>query len=427
MRRVVTSCVALTLAGMPAMGQGGDPARTHPGSLRVTSEIAGARGLTMAQRAAATAVTDRIVAILRRDPAIAHPVGYSVVLKSTARVRLPGDAPGMPFHSIVFGVVKYFETTDNGRGGRDVVEGNGGFDFQIAVNAAGYREEMEGTDSEPDRKPRIMGADPANTSVYRVTGTFRGRPIYGGSCTYLTNRTVPPIVPVTKERYLTVELLKMRATSARHDAQRAAQTSTPSNDALQRFLRDRPAREASNRQIIATLRQSGADSAQIRQATEAFRAAEAQQEAALRANIAGGTDQRIRDATQAGRAGEADRIAKAQSDLDALSPADRRSQAIVVPAERDQFTLAETVDTIGQPLVQPNAAFYDASLPPDAPQLLWICADHLQGLEDKSYDRLAEGSAEWLEEKARNERRVHDVVQIRDQLDWAALHALIKP
>ena len=92
------------------------------------------------------------------------------------------------------------------------------------------------------------------------------------------------------------------------------------------------------------------------------------------------------------------------------------------------FHIAESMDdTTALPLVQPNAGFYDTSLGPDAPQLIWICGYHLQGLEDRGYERLAEGSDEWRQEKAYNERRIRDMVRFRDQLDWSALEALLKP
>ncbi len=90
---------------------------------------------------------------------------------------------------------------------------------------------------------------------------------------------MPPVIPLTKERYYSLELIKARAASAHHEGQRGSETTTPTNDALQRFLRDRPKREASNRQTIDAVRKMGGDTATIRQMTDAFRDAEKQQEA----------------------------------------------------------------------------------------------------------------------------------------------------
>jgi len=95
----------------------------------------------------------------------------------------------------------------------------------------------------------------------------------------------PPVVPLTKERYYTLELLKAKAASSFHAGQHAATTSTPASDGLQKFLRDRPQREASNRKTIDALRAAGADAATIQQMTDAFHEAEKQQEAGLRGAV----------------------------------------------------------------------------------------------------------------------------------------------
>lgn len=403
-----------------------DPEHT-PGTVRVVDGIANTPRLTAAQRAAATATANRIIAILRRNPALVNPVGYSVTLRTGAYPRLPGDAPNVPYHTIVFLRSRYFAWFDDGRGGRSVDLDAVGLDMTIGVNTAGYPAEMENDAAEADRGPRVMGADEGGRDVYRNTGSFHGRPVYGGSCTYLTHRTAPPIVPVTKERYLNIQILKMRGTQAHHESQRQEGTYS-SNQQLKEFLAGRPAREEQNRKTLEALKASGISDSQLQEMKSEFAKIEKQQEEALRKATTDGTDQRMNDVIQKGRAGEATGIAQAQAQVDALSPAERRSPVALIAQGRGEFTLAESMeDTTALPLMQPNASFYDTSLGADVPQLLWICADHFQGLEDRSYDRLAEGSDSWRQEKVFTERRIREMVRFRDQLDWTALEALLKP
>jgi hypothetical protein len=420
-------CGVLMWAAAGANAQGADPEHAV-GAVSVTNQIANQPGLTPAQRAAASATANRVIAILRRAPMIANPVGHTVGIRAAAFPRQPGDAPGVPYHVIIFVRSRYFALGDNGRGGKSVDADAIGLDVTIGVNAAGYPAEMENTDAEADHGTRIMGADEAGLEVYRTTGSFHGKPFYGGSCTYLTHRSVPPIVPVTKERYLNIQLLTLRGSQAFHDKQRAQDGAYSSNKQLQEFLRGRPAREAQNQKTFDALKSAGASEAQLQQMKEEMAKVEKQQEEALRKSTTDGTDQRMNDIVAEGRAGEAHNVAQQQAQLDALSPAERRSPVAVVAEGRHVFQIAQSMeDTTALPLMQPNASFYDTSLGPDAAQLIWICGYHLQGLEDRGYERLAEGSDSWRQEKAYNERRIRDIARFRDQLDWNALDALLKP
>jgi hypothetical protein len=58
------------------------------------------------------------------------------------------------------------------------------------------------------------------------------------------------------------------------------------------------------------------------------------------------------------------------------------------------------------------------------PQLIWICLPGFQGNVDTGYERYAGDTRDQEQRKA--ERRVHDAVLIRDNLDWAALEALVR-
>ena len=407
------------LAPMAADAQRADAARTHAGTLSTKPDQESGKRITdPAQRAAAFAAAQRVLDVLRRDPALASPVGFDVVLRRLASARLPGDAPGMPYHSAVLGALDYYAMESDGRGGQRLTRDGGSVPFHVAVNDVGSAADIESTDAEADGGPRVM-------LDLKKTGEFRGRPVYNGACTYISRRSAPPVVPLTQERYLTLELLKAKGEASRHEGQRQASTTAPTNDALQRFLRERPQREAQNRQTIDAMRKAGADAATIRTMTDAFRDAEKQQEAALRGASTGGADQNYQDILKRAREGEAGNVAEIQTRLDALSPAERKAPAYLVDHGRGTYTLGSADDADAILAMQPNPAFYDASLSPAIPQVLWICIPGLQGVADSSYERLAGDSRE--EEKRTSELRAADAVRIRDKLDWAALEALVKP
>jgi hypothetical protein len=410
----------LAVAGLlstNALAQG-DP-KMHAGSLSIKPDVHHGKEIPAGpQRTAEFATAQTVLDVLRADAALTSPVGYTVVVKRLASARLPGDAPGMPYHAAILGAIDYFGLEDHGRGGKEIGPTGGTVPFHVAINTFGDQGEIESTDEEVDHGPRVL-------YDLKETGKFRGRPVYNGACTYIAHRPVPPLIPLTKERYYTLELIKARSASAHHESQRATETTTPTNDALQRFLRDRPKREASNRQTIDAVRKMGGDTATIRQMTEAFRDAENQQEAGLRSASAGGADQRLQEIVKEGREGEAANIAQLQARLDALSPEERKSPAYLIDQGRSMYTLG-TKDDEGVVLpVQPNPAFYDQSIAPSVPQLLWVCLPGLQGVVDSTYQMYAGDERE--QEKQTAERRLADAIRIRDKLNWAALEALVKP
>ena len=169
----------------------------------------------------------------------------------------------------------------------------------------------------------------------------------------------------------------------------------------------------------------GGDTATIRQMTEAFRDAEKQQEAGLRSAAAGGADQRYQEIVKEGREGEAANIAQLQAKLDALSPEERKSPAYLIDHGRGFYTLGTKDDEDVVLPVQPNPAFYDQSIAPSVPQLLWVCLPGLQGVVDSTYQMYAGDERE--QEKQTAERRLADAIRIRDKLNWPALEALVKP
>jgi hypothetical protein len=122
------------------------------------------------------------------------------------------------------------------------------------------------------------------------------------------------------------------------------------------------------------------------------------------------------------------RLRTLEAQLHGLSAAERQKPvAVEVHGTEWNWATDEVADidaADSDPLVQINPAFYDKSAAPSVPQLIWICLPGLQGNVDTGYERYAGDTRDQEQRKA--ERRVHDAVLIRDNLDWAALEALVR-
>jgi hypothetical protein len=319
--------------------------------------------------------------------------------------------PGLPTHFGVIGTIGYYSQARDGS-----IDTQGGqMRFSVIANGAGH-------DADVDQIPLPLDGGPPVLSGLRVTGEFRGKPFYDGECTYVSNRPVPPILPVTKERYLRLVILGMRADSARHVAE--YKKNPISNDPYADWVRDKPKRDAENKKTYDELKKTSP------QAADALLAAFNQQEAAMAADsdqMRGG-NARLKELQQGATDTMGATIQRMQSELDGLSAAERMRPVAIEQHgvnwdwHSDQLVDPSTEDA--KPLVQINPAFYDKSLAPDVPQVIWVCIPGLQGLVDKSYENQAGDT--YTTEKARTERRTHDATLIRDHLDWAALEALVK-
>lgn len=405
-----------------SVAQGTGAALTHPGSLTVGADYqVGAVLPPGAVRRAALAVADSILTILRRDDGLAHPVGYATALhRASGLSELSRDdsrLAGLPPHAGVAGTVAYFELDDDGHGGQQLSPVGQKFSFSVMANGIGRFPELT-------YMPVPIDGGPAILSRYRVTGQFRGRPIYNGECTFITNRPVPPLLPLTKERYLRLLLLNTRAESARHGAQQRSAGATPAADAFNQWLRDRPKREADRQAAYEMMKKMDPAAAQK------FLDESRKQETALAADsvAARGQDQGIRDIENKGNDLVGARIRELQAQLDALSPAERQKPVAVVVhgVDWDWRTdeLRDFEDPDADPLVQLNPSFYDSAVGTTVPQIIWICLPGLQGEVDKGYDNYVGDTRE--RERTTAERRMHDAVLIRDHLDWAALEALVR-
>jgi hypothetical protein len=372
------------------------------------------------QRRAAFAAADKILNIVRSDDALAHPIGFSVVAQRVAGITGIDGAddsrgmPNLPPHFGVLGSITYFSLGSGSAQSFDVQGGRQ--DFSILANGVGREADM-------DQIPMPFDNGPPVLSGFRVTGQFRGKPIYDGECTYVTSRTAPPLVPVTKERYLRLVMLGTRADSARH-ATDAKGKNKVSNDAYADWVHDKPKREADMRKSYYEIKKTSPQAAE--QLMQAFK----QQEAAFAAD----SDQmrsgnaRIKELQSAANDDAGARLRQLQAQIDALSASERQQPVAIsqhgVNWDFHSDDLTDINSDDAKPLVQINPASYDKTLAADIPQIIWVCMPGLQGTLDKSFENNSGDERE--SEKARAERRQHDAVLIRDRLDWAALEALVK-
>ncbi len=222
MIRLSTSSLAAALAvvlASPAAAQGTGAALTHHGSLDMSPDQQ--LGLVVpspTQRRALFAAADTVLSILKRDDALAKPIGYEVELRRMAGVTEGGDDDhllGKGLHYAVSGVLAYDEVGDDGHGGKTIPRDGDKAPFSIVVNAPGRLTDAEQLAREPDHGPSVLGN-------VRQTGVFRGHPVYNGDCVVISGKSTPAFVPLTMERYQKLLILNYRADSAYHTTQNRA-------------------------------------------------------------------------------------------------------------------------------------------------------------------------------------------------------------
>ena len=109
---------ALAAIAGPAAAQGTGAALTHPGTLATGTDLQ--LGLVVpsaTERRAAFTAADAVLAVLRRDDALAHPIGYSVGLRRVAGISsvMNGGQPiANSLHYGVTGTLAYLVAGDDG-------------------------------------------------------------------------------------------------------------------------------------------------------------------------------------------------------------------------------------------------------------------------------------------------------------------------
>ncbi|MGE5102463.1 MAG: hypothetical protein ACM3SX_20950 [Deltaproteobacteria bacterium] len=205
---ILVGGAALAMAAplSPCRAQEWRPDESRHGALTVgVSE--GGSGLKPADRRAALALADSLLAVFRRDPAISSPLGYIVTLHREVGSNVgTASTDGAPFYAGVSGAYWGYFLVD----GKPSPDASGKTPINAYVNNLLACPHSEDYAIENRDKPMLDGG-PLIFADVRQTGEFRGHPIYNGQCVVLTNRHEPPFLPVTRERYRKLEILGMRA------------------------------------------------------------------------------------------------------------------------------------------------------------------------------------------------------------------------
>lgn len=350
--RAAMTCVTLAaitgFVASPSAAQDYRPDESRRGTLVVGADERDGDGLTdLAQRRAALALAAALLDVFRRDPAISSPAGYMVRLHRVIGSRGAALArePAMPYFAGVSGTYWGYFLKD----GTPDPDASGKTPFEAYVNtlwACPYSEDF----TVEDRDNPMADGGPTIIAGPRKTGQLRGHPIYNGQCVVITNRREPPFLPVTRERYMTLELLGMHAKV------------------------DRVRKQVDYDHLDPKWRAAYDDMS-----------------------------------SQANKI-----IAAREAEFARMSAEERAAPAAVRHNGDNDSTLVSPDDPDGVPLVTINPAFFDRSLPPSRAQVIVVNLPFLQSgvTPDRTPDEPA--------------RRAHGE-KIRDQLDWAALEAMVKP
>jgi hypothetical protein len=404
-KTALASSLGLVTLLIPALARAQATPETAPGVLTLSrTGMNVGEPLASSDKKTVTAAEDALIALLKRNPALASPIGYDVVLHRSDGRTQTASAFGLP---IDYGVTSYiwYKGWETGpSGARSIATNNGRFNFTVLVNATGQGADVN--------EPLAADGGPSLIRGYRRTGTFRGHDVYDGECVFITASGRAPLIPVTRERYLTAKIAELRQSSARHTAQQQAAGTSVMSDHYAKFLRDRPKREAEMRKVYDEIKKS--DPASANTMMEEWKKAETESEQQIRnANGGADVDRQLQQARAEGNAAAAEAIQRLESELAAMSPTDRKRPAFIVNLGVGQTRLAGDGDEEATPLVQVNEAAYDKSLGPDAPQVLSACLPGLQ-------EGFPKEDREWTPQRAR------DAILIRDGLDWASLEAIVK-
>jgi len=197
--------VVLVGCGWAARAHEIDPVNGKHGSFVVgIGQKVGGANLDAASRQSALAVADKVLAVVRRDPAIASPVGYSVRVNPVfgKRTDWADFDSGLPFYA---GVVGSFFAADE----KPSPTAFKGPDFGVYVNTA--LQCPVNTFTHPlSKHPWMLDGKFPVIEGGRATGAFRGYTIYDSQCVVLSRKKEPPFVSLTREQYVRLEIESLK-------------------------------------------------------------------------------------------------------------------------------------------------------------------------------------------------------------------------
>jgi hypothetical protein len=204
--RMGGSAVLLLLSlsvALPAVAQGGADQRSGNFVMGPDEKI-GRADLAAPQRQAALAVAAKLQAVLTSDPAIAHPVGFSVRLQRAygRRTDWADYDSGLPYYAGVFGTLFEAQATPS-------ATHFGNPEFGVYANTVLQCPMQEFSPPLADGASWKLGNLPVLQGGRR-TGEIQGYPIYDGQCVIISRSKEPAFRPLTREEYLRLELANLK-------------------------------------------------------------------------------------------------------------------------------------------------------------------------------------------------------------------------
>jgi hypothetical protein len=266
------------------------------------------------QTRAGLKAADTLLVLLKNTDLFRNRAGVNVSAWREVNVDRGAWGAGRPYYYGVGASVSLLVWEQDGVGKRHL-SNSAAISVLIRVNGIPCAP-IDNDGDEPDGGPPVSES---RDNGARITGAFRGHDIYDGQCVFVRRTAEMPIMPLTKERYLKIEIARLQG---RGDTNRARMK----DDA--RFSPD---------------------------VQKAIRAARMRADSGL-----------------SGRGREV------QARLNAMSPAERRRQAAVQMHGVDGESLADVDSADALPLVQMNLKFFDPTLAATAPQVIQVVIPGMQ-------------------------------------------------
>lgn len=410
-RRALLAIPTLLLVAAELSGQ--EYAASQRGTFKVTTDAVNP-DIPAAQVRAGLEAADTLLAILKKAELFRNPVGVNVSAWREVNLDRGRWQTGRPYYYSVGATISQLVWKRDANGTRSLEEGPV-TRVMIRVNGIPCAP-IDNDGVEPDSGPPVSES---RDNGARITGSFRGHAVYDGECLFMVRGTGSPIAPLTKERYMRLEILRLQGRLAGNRASMTDEAEHRPSDENKAMLTEKaPTMDCAP--FIAAL---GGDAAGKKKAMEQCKEANAtiaKQWKASQAEMregASASDSGIHAARVLADTGGKSVVRRLQAELASMSPAERRKQASVVTSI-DGERLVD-VDSAGSlPLIQLNPRFFDSSLPATVPQVISI---EIAGLQDGVTPF---GYGEGTEDAT---RRVFAIgARLRDQLDWSAIETLVR-
>ena len=367
-----------------------------------------------AQVRAALKATDTLIAILKKTELFRNPIGININLTRYVLTEPVPWQAGRPYYYGVETDISYLVWRRDYKGDR-LLDNGTTLVSSIDINGipcVPHHDDVVAPDGGPPvSESRDGGA--------RITGEFRGHAVYS-ECVFMTRQAGSPLAPLTKERYMRLQILRLQKRVSTNRANMGEEAERPPSADSKAMVAGKapvidcdqlvggmPGDAAAKKKLLDQCKDANAQGAKVY----------AQSQASVNAG-APAEDSSLRAARVLADTGMNSQVRALQALLAAMPASERRRQAAAYVDARsgERLSDVDSVDTF--PLVQLNARFFDNSLQPTVPQVVGVSMPDLQpGIPPSGF---GDGTRD-------ESKRVAALgARLRDQLDWTALEALVR-